>query len=407
MRPKTTEGLFFAAALAVCLLAGCGAPGPAPAAQGDAIRFLNPDSSYGSGTEAGYYYFTRDESGNSLLRFVDYATLQDVPLCSQPNCAHGDESCPAWFAYTGADVSVCAGDDALYIVYPGVPWNDWAFEAYGEKALPRIVKCGLDGANRQELVRFGAAEAFTCLPAADEKNLYAVVADYGEGTDAVKQIVTVDLATGGVSVDESVQRPELRIAGAWGRELILEFSTGQYSYAAYNVDTKALRELKAAGGSVGAAVGEGVLCRMDESAGAVHIISVEDGSTTELATDLLDRYSPEWPRLVAVLDRGYLVQGGEGGSQYNYLIDSEGKATRQELQAESTDDHDKMRMLQIFARRGEEYLTSPSRSYHTSRTPGPGGVTYGEEVADHAFALMGAEDFWNNAPNYRSVTRAG
>lgn len=62
------------------------------------------------------------------------------------------------------------------------------------------MKCGLDGANRQELVRFGAAEAFTCLPAADEKNLYAVVADYGAGSEAVKQIVTVDLATGGVSV---------------------------------------------------------------------------------------------------------------------------------------------------------------------------------------------------------------
>ena len=64
-------------------------------------------------------------------------------------------------------------------------------------------------------------------------------------------------------------------------------------------------------------------------------------------------------------------------------------------------------MLEIFARQGENYLVSPSRSYYTVRTPGPSGVTYGEDVVDYAFALISAEDFWTSTPNYRAVTRVG
>lgn len=177
MRTNIPAKRLFAAAFAACLLlAGCAAPGPeaeAPAAEGDAIRYLSSNLPYGSGNESGYYYFAKDENGNSLLRVVDYATLQDVPLCNQPNCAHGDETCPAWFAWAGTEPSVLAADDALCILFPGAPWDGWAFETYGEKALPRILKCNTDGSDRQELARFGASEAFASMPAARETVLSA------------------------------------------------------------------------------------------------------------------------------------------------------------------------------------------------------------------------------------------
>lgn len=400
------KGLFAAAFAACLLLTGCGAPGPdAPAAEGDAIRFLSSDSTYGSGNEAGYYYFAKDENGNSLLRVVDYATLQDVPLCSQPNCAHSDETCPAWFEWGGTSPAVLAGDDALYILFSGAPWDGWAFKTYGEKALPRILKCRPDGSDRQELVRFGASEAFASMPAADGKNLYIILTDYSSASGPVQKIVTIDLVTGAVSTDESVQSTEPSIAGAWGRELILRSGVGRNYYAAYNVDTKELRDLGSSEST--AAVGEGVLCYIDEATGAVHTVSVEDGSVTELATDLLDRGSPQWAMLAGVTEQGYVVQVAEEEGYSNWLVDFEGRAVRQELQAESTDERDHMRMLEIFARQGEDYLVSPSRSYYTVRTPGPNGVTYGEDVVDYAFALISAEDFWASTPNYRAVTRVG
>lgn len=407
MRTNTRTNRLFAAAFAVCLLlTGCGAPAPgAPAAAGDSIRFLSSAQPYGSGNEVGYYYFSRDENGNSLLRVVDYATLQDVPLCSQPNCAHSDETCPAWFAWAGTDPSVFAADDALYILFPGAPWDGWAFETYGEKALPRILKCGPDGSDRQELARFGASEAFASMPAVDGENLYIILTDYSSASGPVEKIMTIGLAGGAVNADESVQRTELRIVGAWGRELVLRSGLGRNYYAAYNVDTKELHDLGSCDST--AAVGEGVLCSIDEATGAIRAVSAEDGSVTELATDLLEQASPQWAMLAGVTEQGYVVQvSGEDG-YHNWLIDHEGRAVRQELQAESTEERDRMRMLEIFARYGEDYLVSPSRSYHTVRTSGPNGTTYGEDEVDYAFALISAEDFWSGTPNYRAVTRVG
>lgn len=336
---------------------------------------------------------------------MDYATLQDVPLCSQPNCAHGGETCPAWFAWAGTEPSVLAADDALYILFPGAPWDGWAFETYGEKALPRILKCNTDGSGRQELARFGASEAFASMPAADRQNLYIILADYSSAGGPVEKIVTIDLATGAASADESVQRTELSIAGAWGRELILQSGLGRNYYAAYNVDTKALRDLGSTDST--AVVFEGSLCFLDEATGAIRTVSVEDSGVTELATDLPEQVSPQWAMLAGVTEQGYVVQASGEDGYHNWLVDFEGRAVRQELQAESTEERDHMRMLEIFARQGEDYLVSPSRSFHTVLTPGPNGVTYGEDVVDYAFALISAKDFWSGTPNYRAVTRAG
>ena len=220
------------------------------------------------------------------------------------------------------------------------------------------------------------------------------------------KIVTVDLATGAVSADESVQRDELRIVGAWGRELILQSGTGRNYYAAYNVDTKALRDLDMTSASA-AVVSEGALYCVDETTGVIRTVSLKDGSVTELQTDLLAGESIPWLMLANVTEQGYVVQAATEEGYCNLLVDFEGETTRQTLQADSTEDRDNMRMLEIFARQGQNYLVSPSRTYNTVRTPASNGATYGEDIVEYAFALISAEDFWNSTPNYRAVTRVG
>ena len=185
----------------------------------------------------------------------------------------------------------------------------------------------------------------------------------------------------------------------------MQSGLGRNYYAVYNVDTKTLRDLAASDSA--AAVGEGALCCVDEATGAIRTVSVEDGSVTELATDLLAQCAPQWAKLAAVTEQGYVVQASGEDVYHNWLIDFGGRAVRQELQAESTEEGDRMRMLEIFARQGEDYLVSPSRSFHTVRIPGPNGVTYGVDVVDYAFALISEEDFWAGTPNYRAVSRAG
>ena len=345
---------------------------------------------------SGYYYLARQNGGDFVLHFVDYATLEDSAVCSA-GCDHTGEGCTARLAWDGCDIRVYAARDRLFVVYGG--------EAKEQAGTARVISCERDGSHRQELARFGASEAFASMPAADGQNLYIILADYSSAGGPVEKIVTIDLASGATSADEAVQRAELRIVGAWGRELILQSGLGRNYYAAYNVDTKELRDLASTDST--AVVFEGSLCFLDEATGAIRTVSVEDGSVTELATDLTEQASPQWAMLAGVTEQGYVVQASGEDVYHNWLIDFGGRAVRQELQAESTEERDHMRMLEIFARQGEDYLVSPSRSFHTVLTPGPNGVTYGEDVVDYAFALISAKDFWSGTPNYRAVTRVG
>lgn len=127
------------AILTACLLlAGCGAaPAPSggsgaapaesetaqvtlPTASGG-LDALGRDTAFGSGNSSGYYYLTALDGGASLLRYIDYATGQDLPLCSQPNCSHSGETCPAWFAYSGTSANVYATDQQVFVTFNGSP----------------------------------------------------------------------------------------------------------------------------------------------------------------------------------------------------------------------------------------------------------------------------------------------
>lgn len=414
------------AILTACLLlAGCGAaPAPSggsgaagaesetaqvtlPTASGG-LEALGRDTAFGSGNSSGYYYLSTLDGGAFLLRYIDYATGQDLPLCSQPNCSHSGETCPAWFAYSGTSANVYTTDQQVFVTFNGSPWDSDAFAEYGEAALPRVLTLAPDGSGRREVARFGAADAFTSLPAAGDGTFYTIVTDYGEGEGSgEKRIAAIDLATGKVTTDDSVQRREMRIVGAAGRELVLQsmVSDTPSAYAAYNVDSGELRDLYNGSEPVSAACRDGALILLETKTGTLRCIQIATGQETTLSTDLFSGRSLDFVTLAFVTDAGYVVQAHQGRTAYNFLIDQTGKTTRQELFADSTDPHDKLRMLDIFAQPGGDYLVAPSRSYRTVKVPGPKGVSYGIDEPVHDFALISQADFWASKPNYRPVTR--
>lgn len=358
------------AILTACLLlAGCGAaPAPSggsgtapaesetaqvtlPTASGG-LEALGRDTAFGSGNSSGYYYLSALDGGAFLLRYIDYATGQDLPLCSQPNCSHSGETCPAWFAYSGTSANVYATDQQVFVTFNGSPWDSDAFAEYGEAALPRVLTLAPDGSGRRELARFGASDAFTSLPAAGDGIFYTIVTDYGEGEGSgEKRIAAIDLATGKVTTDDSVQRREMRIVGAAGRELVLQsmVSDTLSAYAAYNVDSGELRDLYNGSEPVSAACRDGALILLETKTGTLRYIQIATGQETTLSTDLFSGRSLDFVTLAFVTDAGYVVQAYQGRTAYNFLIDQTGKTTRQELFADSTDPHDKLRMLDIFA----------------------------------------------------------
>ena len=414
------------AILTACLLlAGCGAA-PAPSGGSGAVpaesetaqvtlptasgglEALGRDTAFGSGNSSGYYYLSALDGGASLLRYIDYATGQDLPLCSQPNCSHSGETCPAWLAYSGTSANVYATDQQVFVTFNGSPWDSDAFAEYGEAALPRVLTLAPDGSGRREVARFGASDAFTSLPAAGDGTFYTIVTDYGEGEGSgEKRIAAIDLATGKVTTDDSVQRREMRIMGAAGRELVLQsmVSDTLSAYAAYNVDSGELRDLYNGSEPVSAACRDGALILLETKTGTLRCIQIATGQETTLSTDLFSGRSLDFVTLAFVTDAGYVVQAHQGRTAYNFLIDQTGKTTRQELFADSTDPHDKLRMLDIFAQPGGDYLVAPSRNYRTVKVPGPKGVSYGIDEPVHDFALISQADFWASKPNYRPVTR--
>lgn len=402
--------------LSVLLLTSCGANSPADSPvsgqtsgeQTASIQYLGPEQPFGSGNSSGYYYLDTLDGGASLLRYVDYATHQDVPLCSQPNCTHDDEKCSAWFAYGGTTLNVYATDEQLIICFNGSPWDSSAFAEYGEAALPRVFTLQPDGSERQEVARFEAADAFSSIPAFDGQTLYTIVTSYNEGDgNGSKTITAIDLATGKKRADDSIKRRELRIVGAAGRELVLEsmVSDTLTAYAAYNVDSGQLRDLYNESQPVSAVCRNGELFLLEIDSGALRRIDVATGTETTQSTDLLNSRSLDWVHLAFVTDAGYVVQAHENGTACNFLIDKSGKTTKQELWADSTDSHDKMRMLDIFAQTDSGYLVAPSRTFHTVNVPGPEGVTYGVDQVSYSFALISPEDFWSSNPNYQPVSR--
>lgn len=88
--------LFLALGLAACgqseASPGGGAGTVPDAAAGSALRMLAP------GTAAGRYtvgHRNGTYSGDGILTYIDYASLQQVALCADPNCDHTGESCTA------------------------------------------------------------------------------------------------------------------------------------------------------------------------------------------------------------------------------------------------------------------------------------------------------------------------
>lgn len=414
---------YLPALLAACLvLAGCGAAPSGgsglsaesetaqvtlPAASGG-LEALGRDTAFGSGNSSGYYYLTTLDGGASLLRYIDYATGQDLPLCSQPNCSHSGETCPAWFAYGGTSANVYATDAQVFVTFNGSPWDSGAFAEYGEAALPRVLTLAPDGSARREVARFGASDAFTSPPAAGDGAFYTILTDYGEGEGSgEKRIAAIDLATGKVTTDDSVQRREMRIVGAAGRELVLQsmVSDTLNAYAAYNVDSGQLRDLYNSAEPVSAVCRGDALILLETRTGTLRRIQIATGQETTLSTDLFSGRSLDFVTLAHVTGAGYVVQAHQDRTAYNFLIDQAGKTTRQELFAHSTDPRDKLRMLDIFAQPGGDYLVAPSRSWRTVKVPGPNGVSYGVDEPVHEFALISQADFWASQPNYRPVAR--
>lgn len=178
---------------------------------------------------SGYYYLARQNGGDFVLHFVDYATLEDSAVCSA-GCDHTGEGCTARLAWDGCDIRVYAARDRLFVVYGG--------EAKEQAGTARVISCERDGSHRQELARFGASDFIDSAPAWDGQRLYLLVSAYEEG-EARRRLVSLDAATGEQKEQTGLPPLDTAVEGAFGRELVLRFGEGTQAAGACGTWTTA------------------------------------------------------------------------------------------------------------------------------------------------------------------------
>lgn len=358
------------------------APGAsgAPAASDAALTVLTQWDA-----DSGYYYLVRENGGDFVLHFVDFATLRDAPVCSA-GCAHTDEDCTARIAWDGCDVTVYAAREQLFVAWQGGPGENDGGQA-------RILRCERDGSGRKELARFDASVSVAGPPAWDGRRLYCILADYTDGK-AEKRLLILDPATGERQEQTGLPPLDTAIVGACGRELVLCFGEGtQAGWGLWNVDNGSWKELVHSERPVSAACDGNALYLLENRTGSIRRLPLAGGGETTLATDLNQGRQLAQAQLQAAAAEGFLVRGEEDGVFHNYLIDPQGRTVKQTLvtTGELGDFP-----LEVFAETQDACLVATGYSVGQVELP-DGGVV---DETRYTFALLPKEDFWADRPNY-------
>lgn len=336
---------------------------------------------------SGYYYLARQNGGDFVLHFVDYATLKDSAVCSA-GCDHTGEGCTARLAWDGCDIRVYAARDRLFVVYGG--------EAKEQAGTARVISCERDGSHRQELARFGASDFIDSTPAWDGERLYLLVSAYEEG-EARRRLVSLDAATGEQKEQTGLPPLDTAVEGAFGRELVLRFGEGtQAGWGLWNVDDGSWRELVRRERPVSAVCAGDALCLLENGTGSILCLPLAGGEETTLATDLNQGRSLAQAQLTAAGDGGFLVRGEENGEFDNYLIDPQGHAVKQTL---ATTGELGGFPLEVLAEAEGAYLVAKEYSVQQVELPEDEGMV---DEMRYTFALLPKEDFWADRANYKN-----
>ena len=77
----------------------------------------------GSSSDKGFFQIFSHTDGHSNLMFIDYATAQQVFVCSSPSCNHKDETCSSYIESDGYTVFPAVYGNTILLVYNSL--NQW------------------------------------------------------------------------------------------------------------------------------------------------------------------------------------------------------------------------------------------------------------------------------------------
>lgn len=221
------------------LLTGCSGKAPSMPPMGvsskapeesTGVQALRDDAdTYGYSSETGYYRTKLNEKdGSEIISYVDFATGQEIVLCSQLNCTHDNEACSAWIPTSQARNMIIPVGNKVVILHGGNPNFS---EILGDASLAKVEIMNPDGTNRKVIYTFAPTDRVPSLPRAgfakDDKNLYFAIESTMAGD---RRLYAANVETEQISLITTMTEPEERIVGGYGRNLILEYTPDAYDF---------------------------------------------------------------------------------------------------------------------------------------------------------------------------------
>ena len=133
------------------------------------------------------------DDGSANLMYLDYATMEKIYLCNQPNCNHDTEACTSYLPYSAGGILPCVIGQNLVLVFPG---NVHASADTSSTVMPHLEVMGLDGSNRKTTFTFESNQQINRPLVTDGTNIYCELDTATEDGQLKAELVRVNPVTG-------------------------------------------------------------------------------------------------------------------------------------------------------------------------------------------------------------------
>ena len=425
---RTQKGMRVASLLLLgaILLTGCGQktentlspeslPETAPAVT-TGIEVLQDDTVKDFHSSSGLYRtIYREKDGSENICYTDFATGQEIILCSQLNCRHDSEACASWIPLSEAVIRPIPVGNKLVLLHGGNP--NFA-EMLGEAARAKVEIMNLDGTDRHTIHSFEATDMVPTLPRAglarSSNTLYFAIESSLAGN---RTIYAANVETEQVEPVYVMEGEEERIIGGTQNALILEYTPGAYDMGndakdlvtqvvKLDLSTKETttlfnRPFQSAGTC---ANGSYLSLQQDHM---FHIYDLETGAETASKPVVLDEtFRWDYMQCNGFFD-GYLLASGstEDREAVSYRINPEtGEAT--ELKWTYLDVNNYDRSSFIVAEYEDQFVIAIGEERMITVLPTLEGEKAKRGMPFIQYGLIAKEDFWNNTGEITPVTDA-
>ena len=413
------RALFFCTLLAACaaLLCACSSQGAGSAPQSGAPKAESPqplallhnaDEKAGKKvkTNDGLYFveLRNDNSNNSNLLYLDYATRQAVVVCEKPDCLHSDETCTAFFPYRYGAANSCVVGNYLYIIFSG---------SEKENTLPTLYRIDLNGQNRTQLATLPSEFDYNNPVATDGEKLYTVCNRIeAEENGRIRTFTNL--------ISLSLQDGALQTLREWDCDAYLWGAEGSTLSVMLPVDTKEasvsfnIELISPSGELLATQPFQNIAPRYYVTENTIYWYSLEDGSIYARRLDSSEEQQIATGLLFPDADNVAL-----GDVYYPYIflehftLDTGGKYHYEVYNAESGELHEvdlflfetptDNKLIPVYDKIGD-FLLVANREIFTETT---GFTSDGQAVTfesmELAQAFISIDDFLNSRPNYEEV----